>query len=617
MSQRSYVIGIDLGTSHSALAFWEQGKQTMEVIDIPQIQAPGKTELRKTLPSVSYLPYEGELPETQLRLPWESSGNPSTVVGSWAKERAVEVPERAVISAKSWLASQSVDRLAEILPWQSDIREKISPVTALSSYLKHLKSAFFHNRRQAQPDEEASVSSVILTVPASFDEVSRNLTREAAEAAGFSDVQLLEEPQAALYAWIAEHQRNWKQQLHAGDLVLVCDLGGGTTDFSLIAVAEDSSGNLQLERISVGDHLLLGGDNMDLALAWYIRQQLESQGQTPDAWQFRSLISASRKAKEALLGDPELQEYTVSVSSRGAGLLSGTLSHTLTQKEVSEMILEGFFPKTLPDEFPKEHDRLGFQELGLHYESDAAVSRHLARFLQKSRINANADTRLQELVSSSLKSPGELLIPTVVLFNGGVFRSRQLKDRVMELLKSWSQEPETLRELEGGELDLAVAHGATYLGRARFSGEGIRIAAGTGRSYYLGLESPGMAVPGMTPEIRGLCVVPQGSEEGSEIALPEQQFGLMTGKKVSFRFFSSSVRAGDRAGTIVRDAVSNLDETARLELELPIAEEMQAGEIVPVRLQASISEVGVLQLSMKHTLSDQSWDLEFNVRQGC
>lgn len=617
MSHKPYVVGIDLGTSHCALAYWQKGSEKIDLLEIDQIHSPGKTHKKSVLPSVTYLPHDKEISEDAVRLPWESEGNPSNITGTWARERSLELPDRSVASAKSWLCSNSADRMSRILPWQSEVPGKMSPVEALTGYLSHLKKAFEFDRKNTDDSDPVAIETVVLTVPASFDEVARNLTRDAAKGAGFSEVQLLEEPQSAFYSWIARNDQNWREMVSPGDLVLVCDVGGGTTDFSLIAVSGDDQGDLHLERVSVGDHLLLGGDNMDLALAWHISQKLEAQGQKPDQWQFRALIGAARQAKEELLSDQERTEFPVSVASKGSGLLSGTLTCTLTREDVESVLLDGFVPASGPEDFPAENHSLGFQELGLNYESEPAVSKHLARFLHRSRQNVESDEALKALASEALKNSitgsSNLLLPTAVLFNGGVFKSSAMKDRVLNLLNSWSPQA-PVRELTGGELDLAVANGAAYLGRSRSSGHGIRIAAGIGRSYYLGIESLMMAVPGMKPEVKGLCVVPQGAEEGSTLPLPDKQFGLVTGKKVSFRFFSSPARAGDKPGTLVNNAGNELDETSRLEIELPVTNGGKTGEPVPVRLEAKISDIGMLQLSLQHTLSDKVWDLEFNIR---
>ncbi len=606
----AFIVGIDLGTTNSALAYLRPGAeaQTPTVLGVEQLAGAGMVQTQTSLPSFLYIPVPGELTPESARLPWDEAGQTDAVLGSWARDRGTLIPERLVVSAKSWLGNSHADRQAPILPWRSDVAAgKVSPVEASTRYLRHLAASFHHHV------PEARAMDVVLTVPASFDEVARGLTYEAASRAGLAQgkLTLLEEPQAAFYAWLSAVGDNWREFVQPGDVVLICDVGGGTTDFSLIAVT-DQGGTLGLERVAVGDHLLLGGDNMDLTLAMVLKQGLEAQGHTLDHWQFLSLVGAARDAKEKLLADAALAEVPIAVASRGASLFAGTLSTQLTRAQVEQVILAGFFPLTGVDELPAARRSVGFQEFGLTYETDAAISRHLARFLKRARQNIESNPELARLVADRLR-PGEShLMPTAVLFNGGVFKAPVLRTQVKNLLQAWNG-GEAVQELVGAELDLAVALGAAYYGRLRATGKGIRVASGTARSYYVGLESPAPAIPGFEPPVKGLCLVPQGTDEGTEIEFKEQQFGLLVGEPVEFRFFSSSVRAGDAVGTVVPDAVRDLDETSRLSVTLP-SEGRRAGEIVPVRLDAVVTETGTLQLFMKDAVTDRKWHLEFNVR---
>lgn len=614
---RPAAVGVDLGTSNSALAYYPAGADAKgsvpAILETLQLDGPGMAGKHRLLPSVLYVPYDGELQPREARLPWSPSGEDEIaadyVVGRWARDRAAGVPERAVVSAKSWLAHAGVDRRAPILPWKSAIpRGKRSPVEASRLYLEHLRQAFTQATGAMHAD-------LVLTVPASFDEVARNLTHEAARGAGWANVTLLEEPLAALYAWIASSHESWRGALVPGDLILVCDVGGGTSDFSLVAATEEH-GELKLERISVGDHLLLGGDNMDLALAYALKAKLGTAGAQIDHWQFLSLVAAARVAKERIFADGTLSEAPVAVAGRGSSLFAQTVSTSLTRVEAERLIVDGFFPLTRADEMPKARRALGIQEFGLSYEAEPAVSKHLARFLQKSRDNAAASPELRKLVEARLARGEGPLLPSAVLFNGGVFNARGLRERVLDLLKAWNG-GEAVRELrhESSDFDLAVATGAAYYARMRQSGEGIRIRSGTAHSYYIGLESPMPAVPGYEPPVRGLCVVPQGTEEGTEIAFDAQEFGLIVGEPVEFRFFSSSARAGDAVGATVDDAAADLTETACLAMTLPPAEGHREGEMVPVRLEAAVTEVGTLQLYMKQVGgAGQKWQLELNVR---
>ncbi len=453
---------------------------------------------------------------------------------------------------------------------------------------------------------------MVVTVPASFDEVARGLTHQAAVAAGWQRVTLLEEQQAAFYHWIARAGDGWREQIAPGEIVLVCDVGGGTADFSLVAVTE-AQGLLQLERISVGDHILLGGDNMDLALAYTLRAELEGQGKKLDNWQFLSLHHACRSAKEALLSEPGLDEVPVAIPGRGSSLFAGTISTPLRRQTLQAIVLDGFFPAAGIEEHPARRRTAGLQEFGLDYAADPGLSRHLAYFLARSYQNARSSEDLARLVGDRFREAAGtgFICPTAVLFNGGVFKAEALRARILDLLQSWGGE-RGVRELAGAHFDLAVAKGAAAYARLRIAGEGIRIKAGTARSYYLGLESSMPAVPGFTPPLKAVCVVPQGMEEGSEIALPEREFGLITGEPVQFRFFSSSVRAGDAVGDIVADQ-ADLQETARLEATLP----SPAGggrEMIPVRLHSLVTELGTLELWMRHQATGRQWKLEFNVR---
>ena len=421
---------------------------------------------------------------------------------------------------------------------------------------------------------------------------------------------MLEEPQAAFYAWIAQAGREWRSLVSRGDIVLVCDVGGGTADFSLIAVT-DNDGNLELERISVGEHILLGGDNMDLALAYTLQAKLEAEGRSIDSWQFLALVHAASKAKIALFDDDSLPEAQIAVPSRGSSLLLRTVSTKLDRASVEQVILDGFFAKTTISDLPQEARRVGLQEFGLPYAADPVISKHLARFLSRSRANVRASQTLATLVEG--QSGKEFLMPTAVLFNGGVFKSASIRKRVLELLASWNQ-GQAVRELQGSELDLAVATGASFYGRTRVTGKGIRIKAGAARSYYIGLETSMPAVPGFKPPVKALCVVPQGMQEGSELLIEGRDFGLLTGHPAEFRFFSSAVRSGDRPGQILPDAERELEDSSLLEINLPPLPDFPAGQAVPVQINSVVTELGTLELWMKHINSDRRWKVEFQVR---
>jgi hypothetical protein len=390
---------------------------------------------------------------------------------------------------------------------------------------------------------------------------------------------LLEEPQAAFYAWTAKAGRTWRDLVAHGDIVLVCDIGGGTTDFSLIAVT-DVEGGLELERVSVGEHVLLGGDNMDLALAYALQAKLEATGKTLDSWQFMALVHAASKAKTILFEDGALAQAPIAVPSRGSSLLARTVSTTLDREMLEQVVLDGFFARTSIGDVPRETRTGGLQEFGLPYASDPVVSKHIARFLGRSLQNVKASEKLAAL---------------------------------LDLLASWNG-GQPVRELQGFEPDLAVALGAAIYGRHRATGRGIRIKAGAARSYYIGLETSMPAIPGYKPPVKALCVVPQGMQEGTELLIEGREFGLVTGRAAEFRFFSSSVRSGDTPGQILPNAERDLEDTGLLEIEIPALNDVPLGEVVPVRINAVVTELGILEIWMKHANSDRRWKVEFQVR---
>jgi len=607
-----FSLGIDLGTSNSAVALTDLETDHTEIVEVTQLLGPNRVGEKPTLPSALYIRHRDEFPDGAVSLPWTGGTDSGAIVGHFARDHGALVPDRLVTSAKSWLSSPHIDPRQRALPWRSTIEEeKLSALECSRRYLEHLREGVLYAERRQGRDWQIKDCQVVLTVPASFDEVARTLTAEAAEAAGLGKATLLEEPLAAFYAWTAQIGREWRSQVRPGDIVLVCDVGGGTADFSLIAVT-DREGDLDLERISVGEHILLGGDNMDLALAYTLQAALEADGKTIDHWQFLALVHAAAKAKEAMFEDDAIPEVSIALPSRGSSLLAGTVSTKLDRATLERVVLEGFFPLTGVTDLPKETRRAGLQEFGLPYAGDPVVSKHLARFLARSLSNVRASEALSALVGDKAKA-ADALMPTAVLFNGGVFRADPIRKRVLELLTSWNED-RPIRELEGFQPDLAVAKGASLYGRNRVTGKGIRIKAGAARSYYIGLDTSMPAVPGFRPKVKALCVVPQGTEEGSELLIEGQEFGLVTGEPAEFRFFSSEVRSGDAAGQILPDAETELEETSLLEVDLPPIDGFPAGQAVPVQINAIVTELGTLELWMKHTGSDRRWKVEFRVR---
>ena len=608
--QQRFSLGIDLGTSNSAVALSEVDNDQTNIIDVTQVLGPNQIGEKPTLPSALYIPHPDEFPEGAFPLPWPS--DPRSIIGLFARDHGALVPDRLVTSAKSWLSNPHIDPRQRSLPWKSEIsEEKLSAFDCSRSYLDHMRESFLFAVRNQGKDFDLADGQVVLTIPASFDDIARNLTAEAAEAAGLGKVVLLEEPLAAFYAWTAQAGKDWRAHVRPGDIVLVCDVGGGTADFSLIAISE-KDGALDLNRISVGEHILLGGDNMDLALAYALRAKLEADGKSIIDMQFLSLTHSAGKAKVAMLEDESMNEFPIAVPTRGSSLLGNTLSTTLDRQTVEQIVLNGFFATTNVDDLPQKARRTGLQEFGLPYAADPVISKHLARFLTRSLENVRSSETLSALVSPELRSKS-FLAPTAVLFNGGVFKAAALRRRVIELLTAWN-EGQPVRELAGHEPDLAVAKGASFYGRNRITGKGIRIKAGASRSYYIGLETSMPAVPGFSPPLKALCVVPQGMEEGSEVVIDARDLALVTGQPADFRFFSSEVRSGDKPGQIIPDAEKQLLEISLIEVNLEAVADIPAGQPVPVQINSVITEVGTLELWMKHTNSDRRWKVEFLVR---
>jgi hypothetical protein len=606
-----YVVGIDLGTTHSALAFApEEGASAPSVLSVPQLVAQGAVEGRPLLPSCLYFAHESEGAQA---LPWDPSRR--FVVGEYARTRGLDAPARLVSSAKSWLVHPSVDRRAPLLPLGApeDI-EKISPVEASWRYLEHLVEAWDAAVAQGDPELSLARQDVVLTVPASFDAAARELTVEAAIAAGLEHVTLLEEPQAALYAWLAARGDAWRKEVRVGDVILVVDVGGGTTDFSAIAAVE-RDGALELERIAVGDHILLGGDNMDLALAHVVRAKVEAGGTTLDRWQMTALTHAARAAKERLLGDPTITSAPIAIAGRGSKLFGGSIRTELTREEVTRTLVDGFFPEVPSSARPAVRARAALTQLGLPYASDAAVTRHLASFLAR---QAGATAKLEGFGGTAVAGTPSLLHPTAILFNGGVMKGRELRDRVLSTLNAWLAEDGAppVRTLTSDDLDVAVAVGASAYGLAR-RGRGIRIRGGTARAYYVGIEGAVPAVPGLEPPMTALCLAPFGMEEGTEAKLPPYELGLVVGEPVRFRFFGSSTRREDAAGTeLERWPAGELEELAPIEITLP-SEGRREGDVVPVRLAAKVTEVGTLLVEavpLSPQKPDERWRVELSVR---
>ena len=620
-AQAKFSVGIDLGTTHCVLSYLDINDEDarVQVMEIPQLTAPGTVENRSQLGSFLYQPHEHEMGEGSRTLPW--THEPKALVGAIARNLGSKTPIRLVASAKSWLCHSGVNRRDNFLPQGSPEEvSKVSPLKTTELYLDHLKQAWDH----ANPNAPLSEQDVTITVPASFDPAARDLTAEAARNVGFEHLTLLEEPQAALYSWIDNSNDTWRDEVNVGDIVLVVDVGGGTTDLSLVAVTEED-GNLNLNRIAVGEHILLGGDNMDLALAYRLKMKLAQDGKQLQPWQVQAMTHACRDAKEALLNDSELQAVPIVVPSRGSKLLGATLKTELTQQEVQQTLVDGFFPQVGIADHPVQKARGALTQMGLPYAQDAGITRHIAAFLSKQANAQGSGSAPAQEFNPFANMPGmpeaepasvDFIKPTAMLFNGGVLKSKLLATRLSDTINEWliDADTEMAKQLSGLDLDLAVASGASYYGSVR-RGQGVRIRGGIASSYYVGIESAMPAIPGMAPPMEALCVAPFGMEEGSSVQVPSQQFGLVIGEPVHFQFFGSTTRREDEAGTHLDFwQPEELEELPEIQVTLPVSEGRNIGEVVPVTLASRVTELGTLYLEAIAADNGQKWHVEFDVR---
>ena len=596
MEQKKYIIGIDLGTTNSAVSYVDLSEESIakpqiQIFRIPQVTAPGEISRLNVLPSFLYLSGDYDLDIESTRLPWNT--DPSRLAGAYARDHGKKVPSRLVVSAKSWLCHGKVDRQASILPWGGgrEIR-KVSPVEASAAYLSHIREAW-NDRMGDDEDSWLEHQMVILTVPASFDEVARDLTVEAARIAGIPNVTLLEEPLAAFYSWLGRHESEWHEFVSPGNLILVCDVGGGTTDFTLIAL-QDIDGNQRFERIAVGDHLILGGDNIDLTLTRTIEQKMKaSSGQqlSMDRWQ--SLCHQCREAKEAILSN-EADSKTITLIGEGRSLIAGTLSSKLDKSEIERIVLDGFFPIVEANDlkqFSETKHRKGITEFGLPYEQEPAITKHLCRFLE------NHQNDLPNFIQKKIASPD------VVLFNGGSLKPNWIQERICQSIQSWSQSTDTLEILKNPEPFLAVAVGASYYGLVKM-GHGVRVGSGSARSYYLGLETQ--------KGKQAMCIIERGQEEGTHKIFKDKAFEVLANKPVRFDLFSSSYRSGDHSGEIF-----DVDES--FSLLPPLQTVIQYGKRssekrLPIMIETQYSELGSLSIWCKAKLTDHRWQLRFELR---
>jgi molecular chaperone DnaK (HSP70) len=571
------LIGIDLGTSNCAVAFIDPAAgPAAPVVDFPIVQAVRAADVRPSplLPSAIYLPHPDEMPQSSYALPWDAA--PSQIVGEFARWQGARVPARLIVSAKSWLSHSGVDRTAAILPWSSppDV-EKMSPVQASSLLLLHMRNAWNH----ANPDAPLEQQEVVITVPASFDEVARALTVTAARHAGFEKFTLVEEPQAAFYDFTARHRNDLARALQGVSLVLVIDVGGGTSDFTLVSVSADQT----LRRIAVGDHLMLGGDNMDAAIARRAEEQMTAGGRKLTATQWSELVQAARLAKESLLSEKPGETYHLSVVAEGGRLIGGSMSAKLSREDIERIVLDGFFPQCGAGDLPRRSTRVALQEFGLPYAQDPAITRQLAGFLHT---HAAAGR------------------PDAILLNGGVFNSPAIASRLVEVISSWWPEAGNIRVLEHQSLELAVARGAAWYGLVR-RGMGRRIGGGAAHSFYVGLETK------RGDEAKALCLIPRGYEEGQTVELGARTFNLTLGRPVQFPLFTSTSDRVATSGEIVTVG-EDLHPLPPIHTVLKSVDG-KTGQ-APVHLRAILTEIGTLELWCVSDSSNEQWRLEFELR---
>ncbi len=603
----SYIIGIDLGTTNTAVAYVDltsessRKQRKIHFFEPPQVVALNEVGPRSILPSFLYFPGKYDLPENSFALPWDAQRE--YIVGEFAREQGAKVPGRLVASAKSWLSHSGVDRRAPILPWgaEGDI-PKVSPVDASMRYLQHIREAWDFQMRRGLEEFQFDQQLIVLTVPASFDEVARELTVTAARQAGIPRVILIEEPLAAFYAWLSKNEDSWQQQMRDGQLVLVCDVGGGTTDFSIIGIKEGEKG-LRFNRLAVGEHLMLGGDNMDLALGRYLETQIMDEPGKLDARRWHQLVYQCRKAKETLLGAPEtLAKMDITVIGQTASLIAGTLKGSLSQAEIQQLIFDGFFPEVPLSDAP-ENKRSGLTEFGLPYVKDPAITRHAAAFWRKFE-----DLMRQE-------TGREKVYPDFILFNGGALTPQSVRWHLTLIFKKWfahlAGSDWLPAELPNPRPELAVAIGAAYYGMVKL-GEGVRVGSGSPRAYYVAVKT---AAASAEPETqRAVCLIPRGTEEGFEIHLDQLNFQALANQPVTFQLYTSSNRLGDQLGDIVQLETEEMTVLPPIRTVLRFGKKAEARQI-PINLAVRLTEIGTLELYCESKETRHRWQLQFDVRQ--
>ncbi|KJR39999.1 molecular chaperone protein HspA/DnaK [Candidatus Magnetoovum chiemensis] len=631
MKNSRFIIGIDLGTTNSTLSYIdsktgakgatgaERGKSSthdlddndvrlignntyrIQIFKIPQLVDDNTIKELDAFPSFLYIPQDYEQPSDAFQLPWDK--HPSYICGDFARKKGSLIASNLVSSAKSWLCHNRVDRKAPILPWgKEETKGKMSPVEALSLYLQHLKNAWNHLMSLGLEENRLENQQIVLTIPSSFDESARELTKEAAKQAGFKEFTLLEEPQAAFYSWLSWHENDWNDYIQNDELVLVFDVGGGTTDFNLIALQGQEN---TFQRLAVGDHLMLGGDNMDLALAREIELKLSSSASKLNFNQWLTLSYQCRAAKELILNDDKIDNMPISILGTGRGVIGGALNTNISRHEINRVILEGFFKRVELSE-DVSSGRVGLRELGLPYVSDPAVMKHLASFLRRHAVNR----QLKSVIDK--KSGASFVRPDVILFNGGVFKSEAIRKYALDVINYWFfDKTESIKVIENDKLDHAVSIGAAYYGYV-LRGSGVKITGGAGKAYYIKVETERQAEDLKDP-LTCVCIVSRGMEEGQSVHLSTPEFHVMANMPVSFSLFSSSYKVGDKPGDIVTVERDALNELPNIKTALHYGKKSATLKI-PVSLAITLNEYGTLDVWCESKTTPHRWRLEFQVR---
>ncbi len=627
---KRYVVGVDLGTTNSAVSYiniaslQESGydpkhkKRAIKIFKVPQLTGSGEFLPFYVLPSFLYIPGEYDISKESITHPWKREND--MFAGLFAREHGSLVPSRLVSSAKSWLCHARADRQAKILPWGSDKVEKISPVTATAEYLRHIRKAWNHSVKDE--DDFLENQYVVITVPASFDESAREFTLEAARQAGFQNqITILEEPLAAFYSWLVDHEHNWQKYVKPDDLILVCDVGGGTTDFTLISL-KNVEGSPRFERIAVGDHLILGGDNIDLALAKFVESKFsKKQTLTSDKW--KTLCHKCRSAKEQILANDDINSVRLTIKGEGGSLIAGTLSAELTRADLERILCEGFFPDVEQSKESAKKVGRAIAEFGLPYEQEPAITRHIGWFLEKHRANIKA-------------SLGKEPIPDLILFNGGSLKSKLIQEQIRISIRKWfnSNNDAVPKILENSSPDLAVAIGASYYGLVK-QGIGVKVGSGSPRSYYIEISKQYSNLSAIIDSsqlsdnndnisadkdnsaaqmvAKAICIVERGLDEGTTIKLPDMQFEVIANQPVLFNILSSSFRSGDKSGDIV-DIDDTLTQMTPLQTIIRFGKKSEKS-YVPVVIEPQYTEVGTLALCCRSCISNHRWKLQFQLRE--